>query len=65
MNNVDNVIEPRVMWDAMVERAFTKFEYSGNIDQFLLSMGRLGYDDKALARLREIDEMHPEEFEND
>jgi hypothetical protein len=53
------------MWDAMVERAFTKFEYSGNIDQFLLSMGRLGYDDKALARLREIDEMHPEEFEND
>ena len=54
MNNVDNVIEPRVMWDAMVERAFTKFVYTGDIEQFALNMSRLGYDEDALAKFRNI-----------
>ena len=39
-----NVISPRVIWDLMVEKAITKYEYSGNYDQFLTTMERLGFE---------------------
>jgi len=39
-----NIISPRVIWDLMVEKAITKYEYSGNYDQFLTTMERLGFE---------------------
>ena len=39
-----NIISPRVIWDLMVEKAITKYEYSGNYDQFLNTMERLGFE---------------------
>ena len=39
-----NVISARVLWDRMVDKAITKYEYSGNYDQFLTTMERLGFE---------------------
>ena len=39
-----NIISPRVIWDLMGEKAITKYEYSGNYDQFLTTMERLGFE---------------------
>ena len=39
-----NVISARVLWDRMVDKAITKYEYSGNYDQFLNTMERLGFE---------------------
>ena len=38
-----NVIGPRVMWDKMLDRAITKYEYSGAYDKFVDDMQRLGF----------------------
>ena len=38
-----NVIGPRVMWDKMLDRAITKYEYSGAYDKFVDDMRRLGF----------------------
>ena len=39
-----NVISARVLWDRMVDKAITKYEYSGNYDEFLTTMERLGFE---------------------
>ena len=38
-----NVIGPRVMWQKMLDRAITKYEYSGAYDTFVDEMQRLGF----------------------
>ena len=37
------VIGPRVMWDKMLDRAITNYEYSGAYDKFVDDMQRLGF----------------------
>ena len=46
-----NIISPRVIWDLMVEKAITKYEYSGNYDQFLTTMERLGFEKDQVEEL--------------
>ena len=46
-----NVISARVLWDRMVDKAITKYEYSGNYDQFLTTMERLGFEKDQVEEL--------------
>jgi hypothetical protein len=49
----ENVIEPRVMWEKMLDRAITKYEYSGAYDKFVVDMQRLGFSTKQVEELLE------------
>jgi len=49
----ENVIEPRVMWEKMLDRAITKYEYSGAYDKFVGDMQRLGFTTKQVEELLE------------
>jgi len=57
MSNVqsreENVIDPRVMWEKMLDRAITKYEYSGAYDKFVVDMQRLGFSTKQVEELLE------------
>ena len=46
-----NVISARVLWDRMVDKAITKYEYSGNYDQFIVTMERLGFEREQVEQL--------------
>ena len=46
-----NVISARVLWDRMVDKAITKYEYSGNYDQFIVTMERLGFEREQVVEL--------------
>tara|TARA_R110002072_G_scaffold244443_1_gene403751 strand:- start:286 stop:480 length:195 start_codon:yes stop_codon:yes gene_type:complete len=39
----ETVIGPRVIWEKMLDRAITKYEYSGAYDKFVTDMQRLGF----------------------
>ena len=39
----ETVIGPRVIWEKMLDRAITKYEYSGAYDKFVADMQRLGF----------------------
>ena len=49
----ENVIGPRVMWEKMLDRAITKYEYSGAYDKFVVDMQRLGFSTKQVEELLE------------
>ena len=50
------VIGPRVMWEKMLDRAITKYEYSGAYDKFVVDMHRLGFTTKQVEELLEDEE---------
>jgi len=52
----ENVIEPRVMWGKMLDRAITKYEYSGAYDKFVVDMNRLGFTTEQVEELLEDEE---------
>jgi len=51
-----NVISPRVFWDRMLDRAITKYEYSGQYDKFVTDMQRLGFTSKQVDDLTSDDD---------
>ncbi len=52
-----NVISARVLWDRMVDKAITKYEYSGNYAQFVSTMQCLGFERE------QVEELVMEDFE--
>ena len=52
--NKTNVIPSRIMWDRLVDRTLTLYEYDAtNDEEFLASMERLGYDREKVLNLME------------
>jgi len=51
-----NVISPRVFWDRMLDRAITKYEYSGQYDKFSTDMQRLGFTSEQVDELTSDDD---------
>ena len=51
-----NVIGPRVMWQKMLDRAITKYEYSGAYDTFVDEMQRLGFTTEQVEDLLDDEE---------
>jgi hypothetical protein len=44
------------MWEKMLDRAITKYEYSGAYDKFVVDMQRLGFSTKQVEELLEDEE---------
>jgi hypothetical protein len=49
----ENIIGPRVFWEKMLDRAITKYEYSGAYDVFVVEMQRLGFTTEQVDELLE------------
>ena len=51
MQAANNIVPAREMWNRMVDNAIVKYEYSGDYDQFLTSMERLGFEKDQVEEL--------------
>tara|TARA_R110002012_G_scaffold33079_1_gene97186 strand:+ start:683 stop:856 length:174 start_codon:yes stop_codon:yes gene_type:complete len=51
MQASNNIVPAREMWNRMVDNAIVKYEYSGDYDQFLTSMERLGFEKDQVEEL--------------
>jgi len=51
MQASNNIVPAREMWNRMVDNAIVKYEYSGNYDQFLTTMERLGFEKDQVEEL--------------
>ena len=51
MQASNNIVPAREMWNRMVDNAIIKYEYSGNYDQFLTTMERLGFEKDQVEEL--------------
>jgi hypothetical protein len=52
----DNVINPRVFWDRMLDQAITKYEHGGQYDKFSTDMQRLGFTSEQVEELTSDDD---------
>jgi hypothetical protein len=52
----ENIIGPRVFWEKMLDKAITKYEYSGAYDTFVVDMQRLGFTTEQVEELLEDEE---------
>ena len=51
MQASNNIVPAREMWNRMVDNAIIKYDYSGNYDQFLTTMERLGFEKDQVEEL--------------
>ena len=51
MEASNKIVPAREMWNRMVDNAIIKYDYSGNYDQFLTTMERLGFEKDQVEEL--------------
>ena len=48
---LSEVVNVREFWERKVDNAFMRFQYTGNEQQFVESLSRLGYDPQDIENL--------------
>ncbi len=51
-----SVIGPRVLWDKMVDKAITRFEYTMDEQRLINDLARLGFDEDQILEILADDE---------
>lgn len=53
---LNSVVGPRVLWDKMVNKAITHYEYSFDEARLIKDLGRLGFERDQVLEMLEDDE---------
>ncbi len=57
MVNHADVIGPRVLWDKMVDRAITRFEYTLDEQRLINDLVRLGFEEDQISEILADDDL--------
>ena len=57
MINHAEVIGPRVLWDKMVDRAITRFEYTLDEQRLINDLARLGFEEDQILEILADDDL--------